>query len=200
MIHKRARMYAQWNERWPVYVCGSCLSILFILHSWMAPCVDVFECEGNLLLPFILAVWINGYCWMSPFLSGVNALLWSLRKGRVNESGRVRGNLGWVCLKCSSAFGIMIQWKYFCGRLLQDIPPSVWNKSILHGGVWLMFFFFKTLFPLKTTWLLCCCLRIFHVYHALPSICEWAPALPCFLGDSPHPDWGTYYRLIQYCT
>lgn len=152
LIHKRARMYLQWNEHWPVYhVCGSCL-----LNSWMAPAVFVFECDGNSLLPS-LAVWIIRYCW-----TGVCIYKMVLS---FEETGAIewRGvcvcvlNLGWVFskgpeLKDHDTVTI------FCGRLQQDsTPPLVWNKSVVWGGVWLHAFF-CSLWSL----LACCCLRIFQ--------------------------------------
>lgn len=122
LIHKEGQ-----NVCWMTWTLTRCMWLMpfdslkgRIFFSWL-----LFLVWLNVMLvgssPLILAVWIHGYCWMRPFPGGGwndSLLSWALRIGE----GGGGTTMGWVRLKGLSAFGIMIQRKYF----VADVGYSPW--------------------------------------------------------------------------
>lgn len=153
--------------------------------------------------PSVLAVWINGYCWMHPFPEGEYLRLCGPELWGWRQRDKTRKSMGWVCLTGLSAFGIMIQWKYCvadCCRILLHGCNSWWNYS-----PWWSVFFFYLFFPLQTAlaYLLSpqnirCVPCLYEHLCALTSVGYIASALPCLLGDSPHSDWDVIATIGLY--
>lgn len=94
---------------------------------WLMPCDFFFPLSHGpfefekwwkwCYLHFILPVWIHGY-WLNAFLL-CGPELWGRRR-----EAKQKQILGWVRLKGLTAFRDHDTVKIFCGRSLQDIPPS----------------------------------------------------------------------------
>lgn len=179
-IHKRARMYPQWTEHWPVYhVRGSCL-----LNSSMAPAVFVFECDGDLVLPS-LAVWIIRYCWMGVCI--YTMVLSFEETGTLGWRGEGACEFWGESAQKAQSLRIMIQWKYFVAdcswMLLHRLETNLW--SVVECGFALLF---------RSLWPSLALPQDIPVYHALLSI----SALPFGWFTPCRGTCDCYYRLILY--
>lgn len=96
----------------------------FVLPSFfffsMAPFLGLIECG-------LLAIWIHEYCWMHPFPEGekLNTSLWSWVWRGFFWWWWGTKNYGVSLPKRPFSFWDHDTVKIFCGRLLQDIPPSM---------------------------------------------------------------------------
>ena len=139
----------------------------------------------------------------------IKASLWSWEwkgeGGRVGVEGtKKKKSMGWVSLKGLSAFGIMIQWKYCvadCCRIFlhrrKNYSPW-WSVNV--------FLFLPVLSIVKTaSAYLLSPQNIRRVPCLFTSISvlwlQWASTpspLPCFSGDSPHPEWDVIATIGLY--